>query len=81
MAATRGEFLSFAGQPILAAFHSSSGGRTASAAEVWGGDLPYLDAVESPDDDSPDFCVGLFCDDAGIPDGMEPTFWFQDETQ
>ena len=28
------------GEPILAAFHSSSGGRTASAEEVWGSALP-----------------------------------------
>ena len=39
---TRGEFLEYAGQPILAAFHSASGGRTAGAEEVWGDPLPYL---------------------------------------
>jgi stage II sporulation protein D len=40
--ATRGEVLAFAGQAILAAFHGTSGGRTASAAEVWGEPVPYL---------------------------------------
>jgi len=40
--ATRGEVLAFAGEAILAAFHGTSGGRTASAAEVWGEPVPYL---------------------------------------
>jgi len=53
--ATAGEYLAFAGQPILAAFHSSSGGTTASSEEVWGEDLPYLRSVSSPDDAAPDY--------------------------
>jgi stage II sporulation protein D len=53
--ATRGEYLRYSDAPILAAFHSSAGGRTASALEVWGEDLPYLRPVESPDDAAPDF--------------------------
>ncbi len=52
---TRGQFLSFQEQPILAVFHASSGGRTASAEEVWGVALPYLRSVESPDDAAPDY--------------------------
>ena len=52
---TRGAFLSHAGAPILAAFHSSSGGRTASSEEVWGQDLPYLRPVRSPDEAAPDY--------------------------
>jgi stage II sporulation protein D len=44
--ATRGEILVHAGRPILAAFHSTSGGRTASASEVWGESVPYLGSVE-----------------------------------
>jgi stage II sporulation protein D len=44
--ATRGQYLSFAGEPILAAFHSASGGRTASSAEVWSLSLPYLVSQE-----------------------------------
>jgi stage II sporulation protein D len=51
---TRGRFLSFAGAPILAAYHSSAGGRTAAADEVWGDAVPYLVSVESPDDEAPD---------------------------
>jgi len=52
---TRGEVLTYGGRPILAAFHSASGGRTASADEVWGRSLPYLvshDVVG--EEDSPD---------------------------
>lgn len=44
--ATRGEILTHAGRPILAVFHSTAGGRTASAAEVWGRSLPYLGSVD-----------------------------------
>jgi stage II sporulation protein D len=53
--ATQGEYLAWEGEPILAAFHSSSGGRTASADEVWGEAVPYLVSLpvdgeeESPD--------------------------------
>ena len=53
--ATRGQVLIFSGEPILAAFHSSSGGATASAAEVWGREIPYLRTVSSPDDAAPDY--------------------------
>jgi stage II sporulation protein D len=52
---TAGQVLIFGGAPILAAFHSSSGGKTASAAEVWGEDISYLRSVSSPDDAAPDF--------------------------
>ncbi|MDJ0851228.1 MAG: SpoIID/LytB domain-containing protein [Myxococcota bacterium] len=53
--ATRGQILAWEGEPILAAFHSASGGRTASSAEVWGRALPYLVSVDVPDEqDSPD---------------------------
>lgn len=53
--ATRGAYLSYAGAPILAAFHSSSGGFTASSEEVWGEALPYLGGVPSPDAAAPDY--------------------------
>ncbi len=49
--ATAGEVLTYAGAPILAVFHSTAGGRTATAAEVWGQDLPYLRVVEVEDED------------------------------
>ncbi len=53
--ATSGEFLSYRGTPILAAFHSAAGGQTAAAEEVWGEPLPYLRAVDSPDEECPDY--------------------------
>ena len=48
--ATRGIVMLYGGEPILAAYHASSVGRTRSSAEVWGGTLDYLvpvAAVES----------------------------------
>ena len=47
--ATAGQTLRYRGEPILAAFHSSSDRRTESSAEVWGGALPYLVSVDSPE--------------------------------
>ncbi len=35
-------------EPVKAVFHSSSSGLTECAADVWGGDVPYLVSVESP---------------------------------
>ncbi|MCG8589696.1 MAG: SpoIID/LytB domain-containing protein, partial [Proteobacteria bacterium] len=52
---TRGQVLVWQDRPILAAYHSASGGRTASAEEVWGQPLAYL--VTQPvaeEHDSPD---------------------------
>ncbi len=52
---TSGEILRFEGAPALAAFHSASGGQTASAGEVWGAAIPYLRSVAvENEDDSPD---------------------------
>lgn len=52
--ATAGEILTFEGEPILAVFHSTAGGRTATAGEVWGLDLPYLRVIEvEEEDDAP----------------------------
>ena len=54
-AATRGEYLAYRGGPILAVYHSASGGQTASAEEVWGRPLPYLVSVQVEEgEDSPD---------------------------
>ena len=46
---TDGQAILYDGQPILAVFHSSSAGLTRRAGEVWQSDLPYLQAVESPE--------------------------------
>ena len=53
--ATRGQILSYRGRPILAAFHSASGGTTASSEEVWGQPHAYLVSQEvEGEEDSPD---------------------------
>ena len=53
--ATTGVIIGYAGRPALAAFHSASGGRTASASEVWGTSIPYLRSVPvANEDNSPD---------------------------
>ena len=46
---TGGEAILYGGVPILAVFHSSSAGLTRAAGEVWLNDLPYLQAVSSPE--------------------------------
>ena len=51
--ATRGEYLAYQNKPILAVFHASAGGHTASAREVWGVALPYLRSLRSPDAAAP----------------------------
>ena len=43
--ATRDQVLLWDGELILAAFHGTAGGRTASAEEVWGRPVPYLESV------------------------------------
>lgn len=42
--------LFYEGEPIVAAFHSNSGGMTESAEVVWGSSVDYLVPVESPAD-------------------------------
>lgn len=51
--ATDGQVLTYGGELIDATFFSCSGGRTESAVEVWGGDVPYLQAVDSPGEEAP----------------------------
>lgn len=46
---TDGQILLYDGAPILAVFHSSSAGVTASSGDVWSSDLPYLQSVTSPE--------------------------------
>ncbi len=48
--AVEGLLLTYENEPILAAYHCISGGKTESAANVWGQDYPYLQPVESVGD-------------------------------
>lgn len=56
IAAVDGYLITYEGDPILAAYHCISGGKTESAQNVWGQDYPYLQPVESVGDLlSPDY--------------------------
>lgn len=46
--ATAGLVLTYEGELIDSTYFSCSGGRTEDAAAVWGADVPYLQAVDSP---------------------------------
>lgn len=46
--ATSGQVLTYQGKLAEATYFSCSGGRTEDAAAVWGSDIPYLQAVDSP---------------------------------
>lgn len=51
---TGSEVLLYEGEPARAYYSSTSGGRTRTVSDVWPDvDLPYLEAVESPGEDSP----------------------------
>ena len=53
---TDGQVLTYAGELIDATYFSCSGGFTEDAVEVWGQDVPYLQAVESPgEEEAPRF--------------------------
>ena len=54
---TDGQYLVYDGAPIRAVFHSSSAGATEDSAALWGGALPYLVSVSSPEtaDDVPNY--------------------------
>ena len=48
---TDGEVILFGGEPILAVFFSSASGHTQNAGAVWQEDLPYLQSVDSPENE------------------------------
>lgn len=52
--ATKGEVITWNGKLINPLYHSTCGGATESALDVWGVDVPYLQTVTCPyDEDSP----------------------------
>ncbi len=83
------EILVCNGEPIIAAFHSMSPGRTESAENVWGSDIKYLVPVESEADSSaPKFLEEYTFSEKemktllekafnGIELGDKPQEWFQ----
>lgn len=66
---TDGEYLSYEGEPIMAAFHSSSAGKTEDSDAIWG-DYPYLVSVSSPEgeDDVPNYISTLSLRDIDFRD-------------
>lgn len=51
---TGSEILLYQGEPALTYYSSTSGGRTRTVSDVWPDvDLPYLEAVDSPGEESP----------------------------
>jgi stage II sporulation protein D len=53
--ATEGQIMTYNAKPILAVFHSSSGGHTENVEDVWNSSLPYLRGVEDYDQVAPVF--------------------------
>ncbi len=53
--ATAGQVLTYNGEIIEAVFHSSAGGCTENVEDVWTQALPYLRAVKSPDEGTPNY--------------------------
>lgn len=49
--ATAGQVLLYDGELIEATYFSCSGGETESALAVWGGEIPYLQSVPSPEEE------------------------------
>ena len=60
--ATAGEYLSYEGAPVFAAFHASSAGATEDCGEVWN-PRPYLVSVPSPESaaEVPHYVSRLLC--------------------
>ncbi|MCD7929674.1 MAG: stage II sporulation protein D, partial [Clostridiales bacterium] len=91
---TDGLALYYEGEPILAAFHAISAGSTKSALEVWGQDIPYLQAVESPEgeDAAPNYYSVVSVDKADFAETFSAEYpeadlsagdcadWFGEET-
>ncbi len=48
---TSGQIITYGGRAALAVFHSSSYKYTESSKNIWGGDLPYLVSVSTPEED------------------------------
>jgi stage II sporulation protein D len=79
--------LTYGGSLIEATYFSSSGGKTEDALAVWGTDVPYLRATDSPEDGFADktlasvtFTAKQFTDALGISLTGSPATWLGDVT-
>ena len=80
---TDGQVLHYDGRLIDATYFSCSGGSTEDAVAVWGQDVPYLRAVDSPGEedaprftDSVSFTPAQFAGKLGLSDQGDPASWF-----
>lgn len=83
VAATQGMVITYNNSLIEATYFSCSGGRTEDAVAVWGTEIPYLQAVDSPGEekaahyiDSVSFTAEEFADLLGLKLSDSPTGWF-----
>ncbi len=88
-----GEYMTYKDEPIIAAFHSVSAGKTESAQDVWGSKIEYLTGVESEYDTSaPKFMEEYEFNQAEMKELLEKAFegielqndpkdWFGEETK
>jgi stage II sporulation protein D len=53
--ATLGQVMTYQGKPILAAFHSASGGHTENVEDIWTSSVPYLRGVADYDAGTPGY--------------------------
>ena len=82
VAQTAGQVLTYEGMLIEATYFSCSGGRTEDAAAVWGTDVPYLQAVDSPGEEHAAryqgelyFTRGEFAQRLGVQLQGQPETW------
>lgn len=87
VSSTHGQILMYEGELIDATYFSTSGGRTEAAVAVWGTDVPYLQAVDSPGEEmaahfvetkqfsAQEFCACLHTELSGLP-----ATWFKEVT-
>lgn len=87
VADTAGVVISYGGDLIDATYFSCSGGRTEDAAAVWGADVPYLQAVDSPGEenakyytDTVRYSASGFAKALGVELSGSPAEWFGKST-
>lgn len=80
---TAGLVLMYADEVAESTYFSCSGGRTEGALEVWGADLPYLQAVDSPGEEGASsyqarvgFSAERFANALGAKLTGDPKIWF-----
>lgn len=78
--ATEGQILTYEGEPIFAAFHSTSGGQTEASENVWREALPYLVSLYDPyGAQGPYAQTERFVDRAQLAGRLGPLEWRGDE--